>query len=223
MKLEMHSVYKKQENFSLKNINLEVDSPSIVGIVGENGAGKTTLLNLLSQNTFLDSGHIYAPSKKKIGFVLDSNHIPDELTPQDITTIFPYIHKTWDKRIFSKYLTLFELPENKPLKKYSKGMLMKVNIAIVLAHKPTFLLLDEITGGLDPFIRDYVLSIIKDYVYSYNAIAIMTTHILEDVIKIANKIVVLNNGEIVENKKTEEFNSTEELQEFLKKSNRSYE
>lgn len=223
MKLEMSSVYKKQENFSLKDINLEVDSPNIVGIIGENGAGKTTLLNLISQNTLLDSGRIDAPSKKELGFVLDSNHIPNELTPKNITTIFPYIHKDWDKQIFNKYLTLFELPVDKPLKKYSKGMLMKINIAIVLAHKPKFLLLDEITGGLDPFIRDYVLSIIKDYVYSYNAIAIMTTHILEDVIKIADKIVVLNNGEIIENKKTEEFNSTEELQEFLKKNNRSYE
>ena len=223
MKLEMNSVYKKQGKFSLKDINLEVYSPGIVGVVGENGAGKTTLLNLISQNTFLDSGHIDVPSKKKLGFVLDSNHIPDELTPKNISTIFPYIHRDWDKHIFNKYLTLFELPEDKPLKKYSKGMLMKVNIAIVLAHNPTFLLLDEITGGLDPFIRDYVLSIIKDYVYNYNAIAIMTTHILEDVIKIANRIVVLSNGEVVENKKTEEFNSTEELQEFLKKSNRSYE
>lgn len=216
IQLTLKSVYKQLGDFRLENINLEVFEKQIVGVIGENGAGKTTLLQIISKNEIVDSGSVDIPSKKQLGFVFDSNHLPNDLSANNLNHIFPYIFENWRSDSFFKYLQLFKIPIDLALKNFSKGMAMKINIAVALSHNPKFLLLDEITSGLDPLIRDEILSIIKEYVYDNSAIAIMTTHLLDDVIRIANRVVVLRNGAISLNKNVEEITDTQHLEHMLK-------
>lgn len=214
--VRLSHVSKQLGNFRLETINLEAFKHQIIGVVGENGAGKTTLLQIISQTKKADSGEVVIPSKKKLGFVFDSNHLPEELTAYDLDRIFPHIFEGWESKAFSHYLKRFKLPVDQALKHFSKGMKMKINIAIALSHYPQFLLLDEITSGLDPLARDQILTIIKDYVADHSAIAIMTTHLLDDVVRIADKVVVLRDGSIQLNKHMDEITDAAHLESMLK-------
>lgn len=215
--ITLNSVSKQLGDFRLDNINLVAYPQEIVGIIGENGAGKTTLLRVISQDLKLDSGTICIPSKEYIGFVFDSNHLPDELSATNLNTIFPFIFKEWEEKVFLSYLNEFKIPKNQNLKSFSKGMKMKINIAVALSHNPKFLLLDEITSGLDPLIRDHILTTIKNYVSNNNAIAIMTTHLLDDIIRIADKVIVLHEGSVSLNSKVDDIGNADDLEKAFKK------
>lgn len=212
----LDNVSKQMGEFSLQNINLIANSNDIIAIIGENGAGKTTLLRILSHLYSIDSGKILLPPINEIGFVFDSNRLHDELSVKEIAKFIPYIFQNWDNLTFSHYVNRFELSQDKAIKHFSKGMKTKLGIAIALSHNAKVLLLDEITSGLDPLIRDEVLTTIKEYVNKNSAVAIMTTHLLDDVIKIANKVIVMNKGSIILNHRVTEYKTTQNLEMKLK-------
>lgn len=211
--VRLKAISKQLGDFSLKNINLEAKPKEVIGIIGENGAGKTTLLKILGRLLELDSGDMSIPSKENVGFVFDSNHIPEELNSREVNTIMSYIFINWDSNLFIKYIDEFSLPLKKEIGKFSKGMKTKLNIAIALSHKPAILLLDEITSGLDPLIKDQLLKVVKSYVNNNQATAIITTHILDDILKISDKVIALDNGEIVLNENVSDFKNVESLGE----------
>lgn len=217
--VHVESVTKQLGDFHLKDINLSIKPGEIIGVIGENGAGKTTLLKVISQNLSIDSGTINIPLKDNIGFVFDRNHLPNELSAKNLDKIFRFTLKGWETKKFYAYLSKFKIPTNLPLEKFSKGMSMKINIAVVLSCNPKLLLLDEITSGLDPLIRDHVLNIIKEYTYENNSMVIMTTHILDDIIKIADRVVALREGTIFLNHKVKN-DSVCNLEKMLRDSGR---
>lgn len=214
--VQLDSVSKQMGEFCLQHINLIANPNDIIAIIGENGAGKTTLLKILSHLYSIDSGKISQPPIHEMGFVFDSNHLHEALSVKEIARFIPYLFQKWDGAIFSDYIDKLEIPREKAIKDFSKGMKTKLGIAVALSHHAKLLLLDEITSGLDPLIRDEVLTVIKDYVNKYSAIAIMTTHLLDDVIKIANKVIVMNKGTIILNQHVSEYRNTDSLERKLK-------
>lgn len=214
--VKLENVSKRVGDFHLNHIDLVAKAGSIVGIIGENGAGKTTLLKILAKVISIDTGSISVPSKEEIGFVFDSNHFPEELSANELNDSMQYIFQNWNVSTFFHYIKRFELPEKLSIKNYSKGMKTKMGIAVALSHKPKILLLDEITSGLDPLIRDDVLTVIKDYVHNNVALAIMTTHLLDDVIKIADNVLVLDHGSIVLNENVSDVGNAQNLEGTLK-------
>lgn len=213
----LDAVSKTIGKFRLESISFTADPKSIIGIIGENGAGKTTLLRIISHTLTLDSGNISIPSKKDIGFQFDSNHFPEELSAKNLNAFMPYIFDNWDSDVFVEYLNRFEIPKKQSIRNYSKGMKMKMGIAVTLSHHAKLLLLDEITSGLDPLIRDTVLLIIKEYVETNSCVAIMTTHLLEDVIKIANNVILLHKGASLLNRNVSDIDSAQDLENEMKK------
>lgn len=202
--------------FTLKNIDFVIRPGTIVGIIGENGAGKTTLLKIIAQTLSIDSGKLSVPSKKEIGLVFDSNHFPEELSAKELNIVMSHIFPKWKSNTFMGYLDSLKIPNDLIIQKYSKGMKTKLGIATALSHDPRLLLLDEITSGLDPLIRDEVLSVIKKYVMNHRALAIMTTHLLDDVIKIADKVIVLDHGSVILNENVSEIIDSHSLEDKLK-------
>lgn len=208
--IEIKNLTKKYQNFSLKNISLNIPSGTIVGLIGENGAGKTTLIKSLLNIISIDSGTIkifdkdYKQYEKEIkediGAVLDNAFFPETLTPKDINYILKDIYKSWDKDLFYQYLKQFNLQDNKPLKELSTGMRKKLEIATSLSHHPKLLILDEPTSGLDPVVRNEVIEILQDFIQDEEHTVMLSTHITTDLEHIADYIVFIDNGEIVLNK-----------------------
>jgi len=139
--IETKNLSKHYKNFTLDNINLTLPSGCIMGLVGENGAGKTTTIKLLLKMIRKDSGEIKllgqdytACSMEDIGVVTEENGFPESLNASEMNKIFKNIYKNWDKEIYFGYLREFEIPLDKKIKTFSKGMKMKLYIATALAH-----------------------------------------------------------------------------------------
>lgn len=214
--IEIKNLKKKYDNnFELGEINLEIPSGYIIGLIGENGAGKTTLIKSILNIIKPEYGEIkiFDKNNKKyesiikedIGVVLDGMFFPEILTPNDINSIMRDIYKNWDKELFYKYLKNFKLQNNKKIKDLSKGMRKKLEIATALSHKPKLLILDEPTSGLDPVVRDDILDIFLDFIKDEEHTILLSTHITSDLEHIADEIIFIDRGKIILNENKDEL------------------
>ena len=204
--IEITGLKKKYDNkFELGEINIDIPSGVIVGLIGENGAGKTTLIKSILNIIKKDKGSIkifgkdYKDEsvKEEIGVVLDDTFFPEILTAKDINSSMKSIYKNWDSDLFFYYLKEFNLPKNKTIKSLSKGMRKKLEIATSLAHKPKLLILDEPTSGLDPVVRTEVLDIFLKFIEDDEHSILLSTHITSDLEHIADEIIFIDDGKIV--------------------------
>ena len=202
---DLNKSYKDSE-FTLSGLNLTIRPGEVVGLVGKNGSGKSTLINTLVGNRFPSSGEIEffdqkATSqndqyKEYLGVVFDDLRVPHKLDIKHIDKAFSHIYQTWDSDKFNKLIQQFELPNNRQVKDFSRGMKMKVAISMALAHDSRLLILDEATAGMDVSGREEVLDILDDYIGEENGIMI-SSHISEDIEAIATKLVFMRDGRII--------------------------
>ena len=205
--LEICNLTKHHSNFSLKNIQLQLPKGSIMGLIGENGAGKTTLiktiLGLIKKNEgtiSLFNQQLNSSNeqqiKEHIGVVFDEIHFPETLTPKNINLSFSHIYHNWDSSLFWYYIEKFKIPEKKMIKEFSRGMKMKLSIAVALSHNPKLLILDEATSGLDPVVRNEILDVFLDFIQNEEHSILMSSHITTDLEKVCDYITFIQNGEI---------------------------
>lgn len=216
--IELKNVTRKYNKFALNNVSFTVPTGSVMGFIGENGAGKSTTIKALLGLIRPDSGSITVlgedaqslspETKEKIGVVFDSLTFPKELNTKQLDKVLSGIYKQWDSDIFFAYLSHFELPTNKKLKTFSRGMEMRLSIAAALSHDPQLLVLDEPTGGLDPVMRSEILDLFLEFMQDESHSILMSTHITSDLEHIADYITFIHKGEIV---------FTEERGEMLEK------
>lgn len=206
--LEINNLSKQRGSFCLQGVTLSVDAGEMVGLVGANGAGKTTLIKMIMGLVRPSSGQIKlfgedttaGPSprlKQEIGVVLDSCSFPDDYVLKDLNILMKSAWANWDETSFFHYLRKFGLDEKAKVKALSRGMGMKVSLACTLAHRPTLLLLDEATAGLDPLARDELLAEIRAYLDETGAGMLLATHITSDLEGFADKVVCLDGGKQV--------------------------
>ena len=215
--LILKNVNKKYEksNFAIKDISFSVPEGSIVGFIGENGAGKSTTMNCILNVIRRDSGTIEIfgremtdediDIRENIGVVYDRNNFPEYLTARQLADILGRIYSKWDDFCFEQFLRRFGLPESQKIKTYSRGMSMKLAIAVALSHDSKLLILDEATSGLDPIMRDEILDVLLEFVKQENHSILLSSHITSDLEKIADYIVFIHNGEIILNKTKDEL------------------
>lgn len=210
--IELNNVSKTLKGFSLKNINLEVKQGFVTGFIGPNGAGKTTTLKLIMNLIKPDSGTVklfgldYARHEKeikeRIGFVYDGNVFFEGLNLKDIKRFVAPAYKDWDDQLFYQYIEQFELPLNKTIRTFSKGMQMKASLAIALSHQPELIIMDEPTAGLDPIFRRELLKLLQELMLDSRRTIFFSTHITTDLDRIADYIAFIQNGELVFNHST---------------------
>ena len=129
--------------------------------------------------------------------IFDTTHYDDEFTPKFIGQILSKVYSNWDQATYLKYIHQFNLPMKKKIKKFSRGMKMKLEFAIAFSHDAKLLILDEATSGLDPIIRDEILSIIREYTEDENHTVLMSSHITSDLDKISDYIAYIHEGELL--------------------------
>lgn len=205
--LEVKGLTKDYGDFVLDKLTFTVPKGVIMGLIGENGAGKSTTINCILNEISKTDGNIeifgkdYLSEeieiKDKIGVVFDENHFPDIFTPNEIGTYMSGIYSKWERNTYVNYLSKFELPADKRVKDFSKGMKVKLAFAVALSHKAELLILDEATSGLDPIIRDDILDILIDFVQDENHSVLVSSHIISDLEKVADYITFIHKGKLV--------------------------
>ena len=206
--LELWHVSRRLGDFELRDVNLTLPKGCILGLVGENGAGKSTTIRLLTGELWPDSGTVsvldaepgspdFRSVKERLGVVLDDAWFPEILNARQVGTMMAMTYESWDAALYESYLARFALPREKNFKDYSRGMRMKLAIAVALAHRPEVLLLDEATAGLDPIVRDEVLEIFREFSEAEDHAILISSHILSDLEKLCDYIAFLHQGKLL--------------------------
>lgn len=206
--IELEGVVKNLKGFKLGPLTFSVPTGSIVGYIGENGAGKSTTIKLLLGLMKPDSGNIRilgnsinqisVEQAKDIGYVFDDLYLPGSMTIKNVQKFNRLLYGyAWEDETFNRLILSFKLPYNKRIKDFSRGMKMKLGIAVALSHGAKLLLLDEATSGLDPIVRDDILDIILDYIQDENHTIFISSHILSDLEKVADYIAFIHNGQLL--------------------------
>ena len=203
--LEVRNLVKDYGDFSLKQLCFDVPRGSIVGLIGENGAGKSTTINCILNEVQKNSGKILlfgkdylqneVENKNKIGVVFDENHFPDIFTPFEIASYMSGIYMNWNTGVYREYLKKFDLPANKAIKGFSKGMKVKLAFAVALSHKAELLILDEATSALDSVTEAKIQASFDRLCEGRTSIII--AHRLST-IRNADRIAVVDREEIIE-------------------------
>ena len=195
---------KKLGNFTLGPIDLHLPEGCVMGLIGENGAGKSTLISLLTGLKHPDSGEYTLLGEadaglvhEDLGIVLDIPGFPSSLTADEIGKLVAPGFANWDAELYARYCREFALPDKTRFGKYSRGMKMKLSIAVALAHHPRLLILDEPTGGLDPVMRDEILDIFYEFMQDGSHSILISSHILSDLEKICDYISFIHQGKIL--------------------------
>ena len=214
--IEIKNLVKRyDDNFQLGELNLDIPSGEIIGLIGENGAGKTTLIKSILDILRINKGEIKIFGKdvknnetlikEDIGVVLDNTFFPEVLNAKDIDSVMKSIYKSWDSKLYYDYLKEFNIPVTSIIKKLSKGMRKKLEIATALAHHPKLLILDEPTSGLDPVVRNEVLDIFLKFIADDEHTILFSTHITSDLEHIADEIIFIDKGKVLINKTRDEI------------------
>ena len=205
--LEIKNLTKAYPGFTLDNLNLTLPSGCILGLIGENGAGKSTTIKLILDMIHKDSGSIIILgkdntdsielTKEDIGVVMDEVGIPECLTVKQVGNVMKNTFRNWNDAEYAHLVQKLALPEGKQFKEFSRGMKMKMGIAIALSHNAKLLILDEATAGLDPVVRDEVVEMLSDFTRDENHSILISSHIVSDLEKLCDYIAFLHKGRLL--------------------------
>lgn len=199
---------------ALNNISFSIKKGEIVGLLGPNGAGKSTLMKILSHCLTQDTGKVsicnidYKKNdliiKSKIGYLPEKNPLYQNMYVKEYLNFVANIYKIKDSknRIIEIMETTGLMKEyKKKISMLSKGFKQRVGLAATLIHNPDVLILDEPTTGLDPNQLMEIRKLIKEF--SKEKTVLLSTHIMQEVYKICTRVILLNKGQIIEDKPIE--------------------
>lgn len=203
----------------LNRISFCIPKGSISGLIGPNGAGKTTLMKILSGLISQEFGFVSIDGdkleekslrkiRKKIGYVPQSTALYAELSGYENLSYFGSILGIKNDLLNSEIQRVTDLVNlqdhiNKRVSNYSGGMQKRLNLAVGLLGNPPILYLDEPTVGVDPHTRNVILTVLSNLQKQYNTTIIFTSHYLEEVEKICDRLIILSNGHVIADDKTE--------------------
>ena len=205
--LEIKNLTKAYPGFTLDNLNLTLPSGCIMGLIGENGAGKSTTIKLILNMLHKDCGTIrilgkdntdnIELTKEDIGVVMDEVGIPECLTVKQVGNVMKHTFRNWDDTEYARLVQKLALTDQKQFKEFSRGMKMKLGIAIALSHSAKLLILDEATSGLDPVVRDEVVEMFSDFTRDENHSILISSHIVSDLEKLCDYVAFLHKGKLL--------------------------
>lgn len=207
--VELKNVNKHYKDFSMEDLNLNIKKGFVTGFVGRNGAGKSTTMEMIMNLTRPNSGEVkvfgldikdYETTiKDRIGYVDAANNYMENFKLKDIIKYVSRTYSNWDEDTCNYYIETFDLPLNKKLKDFSTGMRAKASIAIALSHHAELFIMDEPTTGLDPVVRREIIDTFRELMINEDKTVLFSTHITEDLEKLADYVVMIDDGKIILN------------------------
>ena len=228
MSIKIQNISKYyDEQLALDNVSFQVNSGEIVGFLGPNGAGKSTTMKIIScfikpseGDVFVDEVSIHSDEiavKSKIGYLPENNPLYEDLYVRESIGFIAQMHKIKDiKSAVENVIEKVGLNKeaHKKIGQLSKGYQQRVGIAQAIVHNPKVLILDEPTSGLDPNQLDEIRSLIKNL--GKNKTVMLSTHIMQEVESICDRIVIINNGNIVADRKLDDNKESKKEQKEQK-------
>ena len=204
--LEVSGLTKRFPGFTLENVSFSLPQGYILGMIGPNGAGKSTSIKMILGAVVADSGNVRvygedprssnSDTLERIGFVHETPPLYDNLTAADYGKMNGLFYRSWNRDCFHQTLKRFELPPSKRTGTFSRGMKMKLSLAVAMSHDADLLLLDEPTSGLDPVFRREFLDELRDHIADGRRSVLFSTHITSDLESIADYIVYMKEGRV---------------------------
>lgn len=198
---------KRYRDFSLEGIGFALPRGEVMGFIGANGAGKTTTIKSMLGLVRADSGTVRMLGldaakdaraiRERIGFVHDEASLNEELSAREVGRIVGGIYRSWDADAYAANLARFGLRENQRIKEYSKGMRVKIQLAIALSHGAELIIMDEPTSGLDPVFRSQFLDELFAFIQDEGRSVFFSTHITEDLARVADRVTMIDRGRLV--------------------------
>jgi len=188
---------------ALENVDLQLGSGRILGLLGPNGSGKTTLIKLaegLLQPTegeiLIDGGKPGAASKAKIAYLPDREYLPDYMTVEQLIKFYGDFFEDFDKERAEDMLASLNIHSKQKMKKMSKGTKEKLQLILTMSRDAKIYILDEPIAGVDPAARDYILKTIISN-YCPDSLVIICTHLIADIESVLDEVVFLKDGRVV--------------------------
>ncbi len=215
MSLQIINLTKKfVDQTALNNINIEINNTEIIGLLGPNGAGKSTLMKSIVGALKIDEGQIIfngkdirekeIESKKNIGFLPENNPLYDEMFVKEYLSFVADLHQVSRHRIDEVIELVGITPEkSKKISQLSKGYQQRVGLAQAILHEPDLLILDEPTNGLDPNQIIEIRNVIKEI--GKEKTVILSTHIMQEVEALCSRVILIHQGNIIQDSTIEEF------------------
>ena len=206
--LEIKNLTVDFGDFAIRKMNLDIKKGAVTGLVGRNGAGKSTLIKTIMRQQPATGSILYDGKKfaeheveilSKTACVFDAPHFSLSVKPKKLKKAFAALYPAFNGQKFDELCAKFNLPQDKRVVKYSLGMQRKLCIIIALCQSPELLILDEPTSGIDPVDRAEVVALLQQFMLDENHTILFSTHITEDLDKIADYIVMIENGRILLN------------------------
>ena len=203
-KIMAKNLSKTYDKFKLGPNDFAIKKGFVTGFIGKNGMGKTTTIKaLLSLINY--EGEIFLDGKKindltylqDVGLVMDDSFLGKDWTLDLVNEAMAIGYDRWDSKVYYEYLNKFELEREKIVSDLSRGMKIKLMLAVALSHDAKILILDEPTSGLDPAMRDELVDMILDFMEDPDHTVLFSTHITQDLDRIADYIVFIDQGKIV--------------------------
>ena len=210
--LEIENLTVDFGTFKLE-VSAKIPRGCITGLVGRNGAGKSTLIKTIMRQQDAVAGSILYNGKRfkdneeevlnKVACVFDSPHFNITVKPKTLVKLYKAIYQQFDEEMYNKLMQRFNLPHNMRISKFSFGMQRKYCLILALCQRPEILILDEPTSGIDPYDRGSVVELIQEFMMDENHTVLFSTHITEDLDKVADYIIIMQDGKITLNEDKE--------------------
>jgi len=212
--IEARHLTKRYSQFTVDNVSLDVKKGYITGLIGPNGVGKSTVIKMILGLVRPDQGNVKifgrdmskheVEIKQRIGIVSDECFYYEHLNIRDLKKMIAPFYDRWNEGKFNDLLEQFELSPRKKVEDLSKGMKIKLALALALSHDAELLIMDEPTSGLDPVFRREMLDLLADMMQDENKSIMFSTHITTDLDRIADYIAFIHRGKLVFNEAKEE-------------------
>ena len=193
---------------ALADVSLTIPRGIVMGLVGLNGAGKTTLLKHVLGVLRAQSGSVSVfgkdPSRdpesvlSRLGYLTEEDTLPNWMKVHQLLRFAKPFYPKWDDKYAEELLDTFELSSQKTIGSLSKGQRARVGLTVALAHRPELLVMDEPSSGLDPVVRQDILSAIIRTIADAGQTVLFSSHLLDEVQRVSDLIAVIRNGELIE-------------------------
>ncbi len=188
---------------SLRNIDLDLSTGQIVGLLGPNGSGKTTLIKILNGllrsyngEVYIDGHEVDSYTKSIISYLPDSTYLDQNHTVIQVINMFKDLYSDFSEDKMMDLLQKFRIEPKAKIKSLSKGNKEKVQLGLVLSRNAKIYILDEPIGGVNPATREYIINVILAN-YNKDALVIIATHLIEEIESICKTIIFLKEGKII--------------------------
>jgi ABC-2 type transport system ATP-binding protein len=200
--------------FALRDVSFELPTGYVMGLIGANGAGKTTTIRCLLGMRGIETGDVEllghrvpgpVALRQDVGVVLDHTYLVGDWRLSGVERTLRPFYDRWDAVRYRQLLEEFGLDLRAKVKDLSRGMAMKLMIAVALSHRARLLVFDEPTSGLDPVARDDLVGIIGDFLLDEGHSVLFSTHITADLDRIGDYVTLIHGGRIARTGRKDEI------------------